>query len=268
MKNLNNIPQAVRILDIKQENSIVKTYTLEVSLNALPGQFCNIWIPGIDEKPFSVASDDGRVMKFSIAKVGKLTEVLDSKQIGDRVGIRGPYGKPFTYEKNQNLALLGGGYGAAPLFFLAQNAVKDGCKVDFIVGARNKDLLLYIDYIKDLENVTLHIATDDGSVGHHGYNTQLLEKVVSGKKIDMIYTCGPEVMMKRVFEIALQNSIKAQISVERYMKCGFGVCGNCVNDGTGKPSCTNGPVMTIDEVKLLEDFGKYHRDSEGKKKYL
>lgn len=264
----NDIPKAVKILDIVQENSIVKTYTLEVSLGGLPGQFCNIWLPGIDEKPFSIAYDDGNVMKFSIAKVGKFTEVLDTKKVGDKVGIRGAYGKPFTYEKNQNLAMLGGGYGAAPLFFLAQNAIKEGCMVDFIVGARNKDLLLYTDYIKDLKNVTLHIATDDGSVGHYGYNTQLLEKVLSEKKIDMIYTCGPEMMMKRVSDIAYEKNVPAQISVEKYMKCGFGICGNCVVDGCGITSCKNGPVMPNEIVRTLKDFGKYHRDSEGMKVYL
>ncbi len=207
-------------------------------------------------------------MKFSIAKVGAFTEILDQLKIGDRVGIRGPYGNAFRYQANQKLVFLAGGYGAAPLFFLAQKAVEQNCEIDFIVGARKKDLLLYTQYIEKLPKTKLHIATDDGSAGHKGYNTQILEEVVKNKKIDCIYTCGPEMMMKRVMQIAIEKNLDAQISVERYMKCGFGICGNCVNDGTGEPSCQKGPVMSLAEIQKLKDFGSYHRDSEGMKKYL
>ncbi|OGJ45022.1 dihydroorotate dehydrogenase electron transfer subunit [Candidatus Peregrinibacteria bacterium RIFOXYA2_FULL_33_21] len=260
-----DIPKAVKILDIVQENSIVKTYTLDISLGAYPGQFVNLWIPGLNEKPFSVAMDDGKKMKFSIAKVGSFTEKLDSYKVGQKLGIRGPYGTGFVCEKNQHLVLIAGGYGAAPLFNFAQQASQNGCKIEFIVGARNKDLLLYIDKIKEIENVNLHICTDDGSMGFKGYTTDFLKKILETEKINCICTCGPEVMMKKISDIAYEKGIKAQISVERYMKCGFGICGNCVNDGTGKPSCKNGPVMWNEDVRKLTDFGKYHRDAEGRK---
>ncbi|OGJ52073.1 dihydroorotate dehydrogenase electron transfer subunit [Candidatus Peregrinibacteria bacterium RIFOXYB2_FULL_32_7] len=259
------MPKSVKILDIVQENSLVKTYTLDISLHGKPGQFCNIWIPRLNEKPFSVADDDGKVMKFSIAEIGPFTQELAKKKVGDKVGIRGPYGKGFEYKKGEHLVFLAGGYGAAPLYFLARQAGEDGCEIEFIVGARSENLLLYIDKIKKLKNVHLHIATDDGSKGYRGYNIEVLKEILLNKKIDHIYTCGPEIMMKKVSEMAFEKNIPAQISVERYMKCGFGICGNCVNDGTGAPSCKKGPVMSNEEVRKLKDFGQYHRDEEGMK---
>lgn len=263
------IPKAnhdiVKIAEIVQENPTVRTFIFEYSLNSKPGQFVDLWIPGVNEKPFSIAYDDGKSFWLTIAAVGDATNKLFEFKVGDKVGIRGPYGTEFTWKKDQTLALLAGGYGAAPLYFVAREAVKDNCQIEFIVGARNQDLLLYIDKLKALPNVNLHIATDDGSVGHKGYNTQLLEQVISQKKIDTIMTCGPEMMMKRGSDIAIEHNIDAQISVERYMKCGFGICGNCTVDDSGYRTCMEGPVMPNDFVRTIPEFGKYHRDAEGLK---
>lgn len=263
-----DVPKAVKILDIIEENSLSKTYVLDVSLGAKPGQFVTLWIPGVDEKPFSVAFDDGKKLSLLIAAVGKFTKELAKKKVGDRVGIRGAFGNPFTFKPNQKIALLGGGYGTAPLYYLAYLATQEGCEVDFIMGARSKDLLCYEEMIHHLPNTTLHIATDDGSAGHHGYNTQVLQKLMEEKKFDSIKTCGPEMMMKVVSDLAHEHGIHAEIDMERYMKCGFGVCGNCCNDGTGEPSCKKGTVMDNEYVRTLPDFGQYHRDAEGTKHYL
>lgn len=260
-----DLPQATTILKIDQANELCKTYTLDISLGAEPGQFVNLWIPGVDEKPFSVAFDDGKTLELTIATVGPFTKELDTKKVEDKVGIRGPYGNKFTYKKGKKIALLGGGYGAAPLYFLASKAVEEGCEVDFIIGARTKDYLLYEDKVEKLKNTTLHVATDDGSKGHHGYNVEILKELVEKKDFDSIKTCGPERMMHVVSDIAHEKGIHAEIDVERYMKCGFGICGNCCNDGTGEPSCLAGTVMENEKIRQLEDFGKYHRDSTGAK---
>jgi dihydroorotate dehydrogenase electron transfer subunit len=127
--------------------------------------------------------------------------------------VRGPYGSWFKYEKGQRLVLVGGGYGAAPLYNLAEKASADGCTIDFIVGARSAEHLLFLDRIKALPGVTLHIATDDGSVGEKGFNTLILQRLIEEQKavgaagaqgtsgstrpIDCVYTCGPEIMMKK-----------------------------------------------------------------------
>jgi len=259
---------AVPIAKIIEENSSVKTFVFDYTVNGKPGQFVDLWIPEINEKPFSIAYDDGKQLWLTICAVGPATQKLFEFKVGDKVGIRGPFGTHFTFSEGQHLALVGGGYGAAPLYFVTKEALKKNCKIEFILGARNKDLLLYTERVKTLENVTLHIATDDGSQGYKGYNTQILEKVLQEQEIDTIMTCGPEMMMKRVSEIALEKQVAAQISVERYMKCGFGICGNCTVDDLGVRTCVEGPVMDNEIVKTIAEFGKYHRDPEGKKHNL
>jgi len=262
---LDTRPKIVQIKKVEKENELVTTLVLDHSVGAKPGQFVNVWIPSLNEKPFSVAMDDGKELHLAIAAVGPFSKAVTSLKVGEKLGIRGPFGTGFTCKKGDHLALLAGGYGAAPLYFFANHAVQEGCKVEFIVGARRKDLLLYTDKIEKLKYTKLHIATDDGSAGHHGYNTELLEKIVEEEKIDSICTVGPEIMMFKAAKLADEKGIDAQISVERYMKCGMGICGNCCLDGDGEPTCKKGPVMPLNKVLKSPEFGHYHRDAQGKK---
>ncbi|MFA6024138.1 MAG: dihydroorotate dehydrogenase electron transfer subunit [Candidatus Gracilibacteria bacterium] len=267
MQIINTMPKAMTIKEIVQETEQVKTFVLDGSIGAKPGQFVNVWIPRLDEKPFSVAMDTGLELHLSIAAVGPFSNAMHELKVGDKVGVRGPFGTQFTCEKGQHLAFLAGGYGAAPLYFFAHQAVANACTVEFIVGARRKDLLLFTDRISKLKGVRLHTATNDGSDGYSGFNTDVLKKILGEEKIDCVYTVGPEIMMLKGMQMAEELGIDAQISVERYMKCGFGVCGNCCVDGLGVPSCIEGPVMPLEKVKQLKDFGNYHRDKLGKKQY-
>ncbi len=264
-----DIPKSIPIKKIIVENPFVKTFVFEHRLDSRPGQFVNVWLPRVDEKPMSIAYDGGNEFWVSMFAVGNFSKKMHTLKEGDLVGIRGPYGKPFTLEKNQHLVMLGGGYGAAPLYHLALKAVEQGCTVDFVVGARGKDFLLYLDRIRALHHVTLHIATDDGSVGEKGYNTLILERLVAeslerGQPIDCVYTCGPEVMMKRVSDICFEKGVPAQISIERYMKCGFGVCGQCAVDPDGQRMCKEGPCVSNERARQILEFGKYHRDGVGR----
>lgn len=267
MQIINTLPQAMTIKAIVQETEQVKTFIIEGSVGAKPGQFVNVWIPQLDEKPFSVAMDNGAELHLSIAAVGPFSNAMHQLKVGDKVGIRGPFGNRFTCEEGQHLAFLAGGYGAAPLYFFAYEAIAKGCTVEFIVGARRADLLLFTDRIKALKGVNYHAATNDGSAGHSGFNTEVLAQILEKEQIDCVYTVGPEIMMLKGMQMAEAKGIDAQISVERYMKCGFGVCGNCCVDGLGVPSCIEGPVMPLAKVKQLRDFGQYHRDKLGKKQY-
>jgi dihydroorotate dehydrogenase electron transfer subunit len=262
-----DIPKMHTISRVIQENPTMVTLVFDCNFDVRPGQFVNMWIPRLDEKPFSVAWADGKELHLTIADVGPFSHEAVQLQVGGKAGLRGPYGKGFTWISGQKIAMVGGGFGSAPLYFTAVQAIKDGCKVDMIIGARREDLLIYVDRFNDLEGATLHIATDDGSVGHKGYNVQILEKLVKEKKFDLFLTCGPEVMMKAVTKLAHQENIDAQISIERYMKCGFGLCGNCVVDNTGDRICTKGPVVPLKYVDQVAEFGEYHRDDLGKKHY-
>jgi dihydroorotate dehydrogenase electron transfer subunit len=263
MKILNRVPRSVKIKKIIQENDLVKTFVLDHSVGAKPGQFVMAWIPQVDEKPISVAMDDGKELHLTIAAVGPFSNASHELKEGDFLGVRGPFGTTFECEEGEHIALLAGGYGAAPLYFFAHEALKKNCTVEFIVGARSENLLLYVKQA-DALGVNVHISTDDGSAGHHGYNTQILDGLLADG-LDAVYAVGPEIMMLKGAQAAEVAGAKAFVSVERYMKCGFGVCGNCVVDGTGDPVCLKGPAMAWEDVKAIEDFGKYHRDNLGKK---
>lgn len=266
--NKEQLPKVVPIAKIEDENEIVKNFYFDISLDSKPGQFVMLWLPGVDEKPISIALDDGKQLVLTICSRGKTTQQMAKMKEGDKLGIRGPFGTNFHFAEGETLALVGGGYGAAPLYFVAKEAEKIGCKIEFIEGARSKDHLIYIEKLKALDNVNLHISTDDGSEGFKGYNTEVLKKVLEEVKVDKVMTCGPEIMMQKVGEIGESKGVPAFVSIERYMKCGFGVCGQCVVDPLGIRTCVSGPVMNYKVAKMFDDFGKYHRDSVGKKEYF
>jgi len=261
-----DIPKAIPIKKIIQETPHVKTFVFEHTLNSQPGQFVNLWIPRVDEKPMSIAYDGGKEFWITMFAVGPFSKLMHTMKVGDLVGVRGPYGKGFSFKKGQHLVMMAGGYGAAPLYNLTVRAVKEGCKVDFVVGARSKEHLLYLDRIKKLGSaVKLHVATDDGSVGKKGFNTLILEELLAkSKKIDCVYTCGPEIMMKVISDLCFVAGVDAQLSIERYMKCGFGVCGQCCVDPKGLRMCKEGPVVHNALARQLTEFGQYHRDKTGK----
>lgn len=284
------LPKTFPIASKKRETADVTSFTFNATFSSKPGQFLMVWLPGVDEVPMSIALDDGKQTRITFFAVGDMTKKLAELQKGDLVGLRGPFGTRYEWKKNQHLILVAGGYGVAPMFFAANEAVKDDCTIDFIVGARSKDQLLYLDEIKNLKNITLHIATDNGSEGYKGYNTEVLEgiivsshanlvssrqptvagaKAVAEPKDDaVVFSCGPELMMKRVFEICEENVIECAVSLERYMKCGYGLCGSCVMDPLGIRICTDGPVVKSEVLRNLSEFGKYHRDDVGRKEFI
>ena len=260
------LPVTHRIIGIKQETEHVQTFTFDVSLGAKPGQFAMVWLPGVDEVPMSIAYDDGKQLKITFFAVGDMTSKLAKCEKGDLVGLRGPFGTHYEWEKGQKLALVAGGYGAAPMYFAAHEAIKDDCSVHVFVGARSKEHLLYLDELSSLENVILHVATDDGSQGFKGFNVKELNHVIKeGEKFDQLFACGPEMMLVAVSQLSCDHQIPSQLSLERYMKCGYGLCGNCVVDPLGIRLCTDGPVVHNDVCVKITEFGKYHRDSVGRK---
>ena len=136
----------------------------------------------------------------------------------------------------------------APLATLVEKLPASTC---FIHGARSKEFILYPDRFDTPRN----FCTDDGSFGEKGLVTGLLEKKIqAGETFDMVYACGPEIMMAAVFDLCEKNDIACQVSLERYMRCGFGVCGACV---CGKQVvCNDGPVFKSAQIREMKDFNK------------
>ena len=257
-------PTSLPIERIVQENENVKTFYFKKSLNSKPGQFVIMWIPRINEKPFSIAYDENGELGLSIARVGPFTEKLFTHTKGDIVGIRGPYGSYFTLDNNSKRVLMvGGGYGVAPLATLAAQAKEKGTEVDFCNGARTKNLLLFQKRLNDL-SCTVHIATDDGSEGHKGFVTESANDCMEENNYDCVYVCGPEIMEKKIVDACAKKQIPCQVSIERYMKCGFGICGQCCIDSSGERMCQEGPIVSGEYALKQEEFGKYHRTKSGK----
>jgi dihydroorotate dehydrogenase electron transfer subunit len=203
-----------------------------------------------------------------------MSEALSRSQVGDLVGLRGPFGTCYEWQSGQHIILVAGGYGAGPMYFVAKEMATHGVTAEVIVGARSKEHLLFIEALESLPHVALHITTDDGSMGFKGYNIQYLEKMIDGteaveparKAIDQVFGCGPERMLKALSDLCAKHHLPAQLSLESYMKCGYGLCGNCVIDPLGIRLCTDGPVVKNEICQQMTQLGQYHRDELGRKK--
>ena len=255
-----NYPKVVEILEIKKENSNVKTILFDYEYDINPGQFFMIWIPNVDEIPMSVSYIDKKVKGITFKKVGSATEELYNLEVGEKIGIRGPYGNGFNID-GKNILFVAGGTGIAMIAPSVERAIEKKIKSTVLLGVKNKNELFFESRIKK-SGADLFVCTDDGSYGYKGFVTCLAEDSISNKKFDSILTCGPEIMMKKLFEIS--KDISFQASLERYMKCGFGLCGQCCV-GNGLRVCKEGPVFDESILKNIEDFGKYKRDASGRK---
>lgn len=264
MSNKTDYPVGTKIIDIITESQDVKTFILDKKISAKPGQFVMAWIPGIDEKPFTITRA-GKSLAISVKKKGEATQVMHEMKKGGIIGIRGPYGNgTFDLENKKKIILVGGGYGTLGLALLLEEAVRKKIKVDAIIGANTKEDLVFVERFKK-SGADVTITTDDGSAGKKGFATTVLEEKLKTQKYDAIYTCGPEIMMYHILQLGLTYGIEVQASLERWMKCGFGVCGGCALDPSGLRVCKDGPVFKTDVLKDIEGFGFTTRDKCGAK---
>lgn len=260
------LPKTVRIARIIDEAQGIKSFLLRVRLDAKPGQFVMVWLPGVDSKPAAVSYQDEEYTGVTVSAVGSWSAALLSRKVGDYLGLFGPYGNGFTLSGHK-IVLLGGGYGIASLMLLAEEALCRRLDVTCIVGARTESKLLYRRRMADMGLNVIYV-TDDGSYGVKGTAVDVLSGLLKAEKVDALYACGPELMEKRVAELCRENRIPAEISLERHMKCGFGVCGSCCLDPKGVRVCLEGPVFSAEKALSFTEFGKFHRDSSAAKHYF
>ena len=158
---------------------------------------------------------------------------------------------------------MGGGNGGAALAPLAEDLVTKGCQVHAAIGASTGEELLFLDRFEAITGAFPHVATDDGTEGHHGFVTTLADQVMDELHPEMLYTCGPEVMMAKVARSCWDRSLPFQASLERYMKCAIGLCDACA--AGPYLVCRDGPVFDGDDLRKVEDFGNFRRGPSGKK---
>jgi len=262
----------VRIVSVRDETPTIKSFAFHdrLAARASPGQFVMIWIPGIDEVPMSLSSIDPKegVVTITVEEVGDATSKLHRMKIGDVVGMRGPFGRGYTLTKAHNVMIVGGGTGLASLAPLTMEIAKqNGRRVTFLLGARNCGELLFLERTKTVLATINHrivVTTEDGSYGTKGLVTEPAEQLLTKEKFDMIYVCGPELMMYKMFLLAERFKVPFQASLERLMRCTIGLCGTCV---IGRYRvCRDGPVFSGEQLREVRDeFGHYRRGLDGGK---
>jgi dihydroorotate dehydrogenase electron transfer subunit len=236
----------LKVQEKQIESRAFATLFFNYALPFEPGQFIMVWIPGMDEKPYTISYHSENRFAVTIEAKGLFSQKAITLDKGDLVGIRGPFGNGFEINQNDRVAVVAGGCGMAPLATLVEKLPQNTC---FIHGARSKEYILYPERF----GIQRQFCTDDGSFGHKGFVTDLFEKEIArDRHFDRVYTCGPEIMMHAVFKICETHHIPCQVSLERYMRCGFGVCGACV---CGKQVvCKDGPVFNSQSLKAMKDF--------------
>ncbi len=254
------IPQPATVASVRHENRRTVTITLADRVRARPGQFAMLWLPGLDEKPFSLLSDDP--LAFTIAAVGPFSRAIHRLEPGGTLWWRGPFGHGFdlwfmrhdVHSKGGDDLLVGGGYGVAPLYFAMRRLTSptsyppprdDDLSVirppRVVVGARTADDVLLQPQF-EAAGIELAVTTEDGSLGARGLVTSALRRLIAEQPPRAILACGPHGMLDAVAAVAAEFGVPAQLSWEAYMRCGIGICGSCEHGGM--LLCTDGPVLT------------------------
>ena len=237
------IPVAHKVKTIRREARGVYSIWLDGRIENEPGQFIMVWLPGLGEKPFAVSYADDSSFAFTVKQRGPFSTKIGELRPGELIGVRGPYGR--GYRLSERGVLIGGSIGMATLALIKDKFPA----MPMLFGARNAAEVIYAERFPDMR-----VFTDDGSAGEKGFPTIALPDLLKTGKYATVYTCGPEPMMARVFQICEEHKVECQASLERYMKCGFGLCGQCVCDSV--LVCKDGPVFPSAALRTLKEFGK------------
>lgn len=277
------LPLIRSLESITKENESIKTFIVSSEgLNPLPGQFFMVWLPNIDEKPISVCIIDEKSKKLglTIKSIGSFTESVHNCKIGEKIGLRGPFGNGFSLipskAQKKHVILLAGGIGIAPIRSLFDYFVNEKRNLTLIYGAHTSEELIFRDHFNNCCD-SCQYCTDDGSYGYKGFPTDILKDYLQKNNCTydntVIYSCGPELFLKAVLQVVhnfdvniLQNT---QLSLaDRYMRCGVGLCGSCIIDDKGLSVCKDGPVFSGDLLSKTSDFGNFGRLADGSKNKL
>ena len=246
---------------IAENHYLLRCSCPAIAASALPGQFIHVLIPQgsglLLRRPFTIYTVEGEEITMLYQLIGEGTNVLSSLKRGDLIRVLGPLGNTFEISPVPNPAIIvGGGAGIASLMLLAVALREEDVHALGLVGSMNEGRLLSVADLKSI-GIETHIATDDGSVGHRGYVTELLTHILETYELQqpIIYACGPDGMLRAVTKIALDYRVPTQLAMENRMGCALGVCLGCVckvqMPGGGfeyQRVCTEGPVFNAEDI--------------------
>ncbi|WP_441247306.1 dihydroorotate dehydrogenase electron transfer subunit [Kitasatospora sp. McL0602] len=248
----------------------------EAARRVRPGHFATLAVGGAGSsmllrRAFSIhrADAEAGTVELVVAEYGEGTRELVRAREGERLSLIAPLGTPFPLPEGPVSALLvGGDYGSAPLFALAEEIKRRGGQVGFILGAVTADRLYGVEQARALTQDVL-VVTEDGSAGLPGRATDPLAQAISAIGAQVVHACGPMPMLRAVSAIALEAGARCWTAVEESMACGVGICMTCVlpvvgEDGVSRfvRSCTDGPVFDGAKVRWA-DIGTVPDDLEG-----
>ena len=232
----------------------------KIAAGAQPGQFVHVRVPGLEasalRRPFSIFNAEGGRLELLYKTVGRGTAALNAVKPGDEVSVMGSLGHGFPLKCDGAALLVGGGFGVAPLYFLARRLLEAQSRptsLVLFVGGRTKADLLALDRFAAL-GVEVRAATNDGSAGVKGLVTDPLDDELirlrsEGRKFEL-FACGPDPMLKAVALRATGTGMKGWISMDRHMVCGVGACYACIQKTVRGNSrcCIEGPVFAAADL--------------------
>ncbi len=254
----------------------------ELAARIQPGQFLMVRLPGRNDpllgRPYALydtyRDEAGNIVGLDIGYhvIGKQTGLLTQLAAGQVIELWGPLGNGFPQFTGKHLACVAGGIGYTPMIAMTLEALgaksygdsksapskHSARRVSVLYGARDRSHLAELHEFAFLDGVSVTLATDDGSAGHHGFITEPLDALLAQGEVDAVYCCGPELMMKKVAQIAAAHQVSCWLSLETPMACGIGACFSCVvkvkeDSEAGwdyKRSCVEGPIFEAEKLVL------------------
>lgn len=266
------MPVPAKITAVRALTELEKLYTIELpyglTLDHDPGQFVQVSLFGIGEAPISICSSPSRsngTFELCVRNVGDLTSKMHQLEVGDTLGIRGPFGRGFPMERyrGKDVVFIAGGLGLAPLRSVIYETIDHREKYNRIVilyGARSPKEMIFRDevnalnWMDDVEMLTTVDQGDERWRGHVGFVNSLLNEVHLNPHNTVAVVCGPPIMYKFIINDLINLGVAEHdiwLSFERHMKCGVGKCGHCQINHIY--ACLDGPSLSFTEVKDLEE---------------
>lgn len=231
--------------------------TEDISKQIKIGQFIHIKINDtsnlILRRPFSIADVNNQEIFFIFRIVGKGTQLMSKLAKNDELDILGPLGKPIEIPKKENILILGGGLGIAPLHLLAKTLMENKKNLFILLGAKNKEELILKENFKKLNPYELIFYTEDGTYGKKGKVIDGIYPVIKKRRIEIVYTAGPIEMLRQIKLLLTKEKVKIYGFLEERMGCGVGLCCACVvpkKQGGYLHLCEEGPCLSLEEILL------------------